>query len=108
MSSVLLSKVHHRDVTKSVHALQKEFRRRGWHRPATTIILGQFAIVLTMMIGGLAVFAFAPSILAKIVGMIISTMGALGVSTQAHTASHGAIARDKKFNRLLTYLGYPV
>jgi fatty acid desaturase len=88
--------------------LQAEFRRRGWHRRATGILLCQFAFVVALTIAGVAIFFLASSLVAKVLGCIIAAMGSLGISTQAHTASHGALSRKKWVNRFLTYLGYPV
>ncbi len=94
--------------TDSLKALQAEFRRRGWHRRATGVILTQFAVVLAMTFGGLAIFVFSPSYPVKALGMFVSVLGSLGISTQAHTASHGTVSSKDWLNRFLTYLGYPV
>jgi linoleoyl-CoA desaturase len=93
--------------TDSFEALQGEFRRRGWYRKATGTILLQYAAVVGMLFAGVAVFVFAPSYVAKALGLILAGMGGLGVSTQAHTASHGATSDRPWVNRLLTYFGYP-
>jgi fatty acid desaturase len=97
-----------RHYTDSIEALQAEFRRRGWDRPATGTLVAQFIVVLAMMFGGLAFFVFAMDYAIRALGLIVSTMGLLGVSTQAHTASHGAFSDSNRLNRFLTYLGYPV
>jgi fatty acid desaturase len=94
--------------TDSLRTLQAEFRRRGWHRPATGTLLLQWAVLLGLSFGGMAVFFLATSVLLQAVGMLLAGFGALGLSTQAHTASHGAVSRKKRFNRLLTYFGYPL
>jgi fatty acid desaturase len=63
---------------------------------------------LTLTLGGLAVFALASSWWVKAPGMLLSVLGSLGISTQAHTASHGTVSGRPWVNRFLTYLGYPV
>ena len=94
--------------TDSIESLQAEFRRRGWYRRATGAILVQWAILLALTFGGLAIFALVPSWWIKAIGMLLSVLGTLGISTQAHTASHGAVGGGSRFNRFLTYLGYPI
>jgi fatty acid desaturase len=88
--------------------MQAEFRRRGWHRPATGTLLLQYATLVVLALGGLAVFFLSSSLLVGVLGLLLSGFGTLGISTQAHTASHGAVSRKNWVNRLLTYLGYPV
>jgi fatty acid desaturase len=94
--------------TDNLKTLQAEFRRRGWHRRATGALLAQFAAVLAVMLGGLAVFVLVPNYAVQAFGLLVSTLGMLGVSTQAHSASHGAFSDKKWQNQFLTYLGYPV
>jgi hypothetical protein len=61
--------------TDTLKSAQAEFRRRGWHRRATGVILAQFAVVLAKTISGLAVFVFSPSYPVKALGMFLSVDG---------------------------------
>jgi fatty acid desaturase len=101
-------KLHRPHYTDSLKSLQKEFRRRGWHRRATGIILFQFGLVTALAFAGLALVVFSSAVVVMVAGMLLSAMGGLGIATQAHTASHGTVSRAKWLNRFLTYLGYPV
>src|SRR5438128_677066 len=94
--------------TDSLESMLREFRRRGWHRRATGTLLVQFAILLGLTLGGLAVFFLCPYLVLKALGLVISFLGTLGISTQAHTASHNALSKKKGVNRFFTYLGYPL
>src|SRR5947209_2795379 len=94
--------------TDTIESLQREFRRRGWHRPATAILLRQYALVVVLSVGGMALFDFSSHWGWQVLGLIAGAFGALAVSTQAHTASHGTVSRMSWLNHFLTYLGYPV
>ncbi|MGH7169457.1 MAG: fatty acid desaturase family protein [Gemmataceae bacterium] len=94
--------------TDTLASLQREFRRRGWHRPATAILLRQYALLLALSLGGLILFDISSDLRYQALGLMLSAIGSLGISTQAHTASHGTVSRAKWLNQGLTYLGFPV
>jgi linoleoyl-CoA desaturase len=93
-----------------VHALSmlnREFVARGWNKRATGRILLDLLANLVLSLGGIAVFVISDNLLVKAAGMLVSTAGSLGVSTNTHTSSHYATSDKRWLNRALTFFGYP-
>jgi fatty acid desaturase len=86
--------------------LNKQFVANGWNRKPTGRILLELGINLTLSLGGIAILIVSDSWLMKAVGMLISTTGSLGISTNTHTSSHYATCDKRWKNRALTYFGY--
>jgi fatty acid desaturase len=93
-------------VRRDMLRLQAEFRRRGFHRPATARILAEWVynVGLTGAIAGWWLF---DAWWLKAAALLVSTVGMLGISTCAHTAAHGAALPWRRANVALTYFGYP-
>ncbi len=87
--------------------LNREFIARGWNRKPTGRLLAELAFGLTLALGGLAVVVVSRNLLLDGLGLLVSTMGTLGVSTNTHTSSHNATSNRRWVNRALTYFGYP-
>jgi fatty acid desaturase len=87
--------------------LTLEFRRRGYDRPNTPRILAELFIFVLLAAGGMILCWQSQSSAYRMLGLVLSTLGAFGVSTNAHTASHFAASRDRRVNRALTYFGFP-
>jgi fatty acid desaturase len=94
--------------TDSFKTLRAELVRRGYYRKATGSILAQLALLQTMTILGLVLFLVSDVWPIKLLAIIVSGLGTLGVSTNGHTASHYAIARRKWLNELITLVNFPV
>ncbi|MEJ8815513.1 acyl-CoA desaturase [Variovorax ureilyticus] len=77
-----------------------------FRRKPTRSILEIFAFV-TVTALGIALVVASDWPLVKILGLALVTLGSLGVSTRAHTASHNAISNRAWVNRALTYFGFP-
>jgi linoleoyl-CoA desaturase len=94
-------------IRNEIMALQGEFRRRGFYRPATRRILLEWAYNLTLTFGGLAGWWLFESWWLRGAGLLVSTLGLTGVTTCAHTAAHGMALPWPWANTVLTYFGYP-
>ena len=89
------------------HKLRKELESRGCYERPTFRIVAELLINVTLTIAGIAVFAMSASWFVKILGLIVSTAGGLGVGTNTHTSAHDASSDKKWVNHALTYFGYP-
>ncbi|MDY7227233.1 fatty acid desaturase family protein [Hyalangium rubrum] len=88
--------------------LNQEFIARGWNRKPTGRLLAELALHVTLALGGIALVVLARSPWLDALGILVSTMGSLGVSTNTHTSSHYSTATRRWVNRALTYFGYPL
>jgi fatty acid desaturase len=94
-------------IRDEVAALQAEFRRLGFYRPASVRIMLQWVYNLALALGGLAGWCLFTSWWLDGLALLISTLGLSGMSTLAHTAAHGAALPWRWANTLLAYLGFP-
>jgi linoleoyl-CoA desaturase len=92
----------------SLSVLNQEFLARGWNRKPTGRLLTELAFHLTLAVGGLAVVVVSRSLLLDALGLLLSSMGSLGIATNTHTSSHYATSNRRWMNRALTYFGYPL
>lgn len=92
----------------SLKELTLEFRRRGYARPNTVRILAELLAYVLLTVGGMLLFCASQSTAYLALGLALSTVGAFGISTNAHTASHFAASQDRRVNRVLTYFGFPL
>lgn len=86
--------------------LRREFARHGWTRKATTRILWELAIHVSLFAGGSVLFLTAPGILWKLLGAVMAALGGVGIASNSHTSSHFGTARKSVVNRFLTHFGY--
>lgn len=91
----------------SLNTLLAIVKEHGVQEPKTGRALGELALFVGMILGGIAVFLLSDGLPIKVGAMFISTCGCLGMSTLAHTASHYTALNRRWLNRFLTYLGYP-
>ncbi len=93
-------------------ALRKELQAL-YRQPDATRQLIELAAHVAMMLAGGALFFVcdAPdswdSWLLRFAGVLLSALGCLGISTSSHTASHDALLRSRRGNRVLVQLGFP-
>lgn len=88
-------------------ALRADFRRRGFFEPREARVVGEFVVHVLICLGGLAVLVASDSWTVKILGLLVSTAGHLGVGSNAHTASHQAATRSRQLNKVLAWIGHP-
>lgn len=81
-------------------------KTHDFQEPKTARALGDFSLFIGLTLGGIAVFLLSDNLLVKIAAMFFSTCGCLGMSTNAHTASHYAAVRSRWLNKAMTYFGY--
>lgn len=87
-------------------ALRKELQALYGRPDATRQSLELAAHVAMMLAGGALFFAFdAPWL--WLGGVVLSALGCLGISTSSHTASHDALLRSRRGNRVLVQIGFP-
>ncbi|HMJ15099.1 MAG TPA: acyl-CoA desaturase [Polyangiaceae bacterium] len=104
-SPAALSRIPRRGA--SLKELTLEFHRRGYDRPNTPRIVAELSVFVLLAFGGMLVFLEGQSPAYLVLGLALSTLGAFGISTNTHTASHYAASRDRRVNRALTYFGFP-
>jgi fatty acid desaturase len=88
--------------------LRNELRACGYFEKKPGRVATELILHFIVALGGLAVFITAESTIVRIVAILISTIGSMGVGTNTHTSSHYGTARRKWVNEYLTYLGYPL
>ncbi len=89
----------------------REFRNmleaKGFYEYRTGRVVAEMvAFVMITLLGITVVIVFEP-IYIDALGMLLVTIGSMGVSTNTHMWSHGACSKNRKLNRLMTYFGYP-
>ena len=87
-------------------ALRRELQALYRHPDSTRQVL-ELATHVAMMLGGGAAFFCCDSPWLRLAGVILSALGCLGISTSSHTASHDALLRSRRGNRVLVQLGFP-
>jgi linoleoyl-CoA desaturase len=91
-----------------IQNLRHEFELRGWTRKATVPVLVELFIHLTITACGVAVYFSSDRLLLRTCGMLLVTVGSMGVGTNTHTSSHFATSARRWVNELLTFIGYPL
>ncbi len=87
--------------------LRTELRARSLTGPTTARVLVELGFHLLCALGGIALFVIADALPWQALGLLIMTLGNLGVGTNTHTASHHAASSKRWVNDLLTWFGYP-
>jgi linoleoyl-CoA desaturase len=88
-------------------ALRRELTARGFGRKATGRVLIELAVHVVLGVGGLIVFFASNNLAVRIIGLLVSTAGSMGVGTNTHTSSHYATSERRWVNEALTFFGYP-
>ena len=96
--------MQHADLTE----LSSLFRGLGYLIPNTRRMLTELTLHLGVYLVGLWIYLSQGCTPLGWVGILASALGSLGVSTNIHTASHGALFRSRRLNQLFVYLGYPL
>ena len=93
---------------EAVTELRREFARRGWDKKATNRILFELLIHTALALAGIAIFMASHNPALRILGLLISTFGCMGVGTNTHTSTHYATSDRRWVNEALSFLGYPM
>lgn len=88
--------------------LSRDVRARGFYTKPTLRMLSELILHIAACLGGIALFVVAQSYFVQVAALLLSTAGALGISTNSHTSSHNATSDSRQLNRTLTYFGYPL
>ena len=94
-------------IPSTFHELSLELKERGLTEKTPLRIIGELALHVANTLGGLVLFVVADSWLLAGLGLLVSTLGLLGVSTNTHTSAHGATSDSARVNWGLTCFGYP-
>ncbi len=92
---------------EDISNLKKEIKANGWYKKSEARMLYELLFHLTLMTGGLIIFALYQNIAVRILAMVVSTVGATGVTTHTHSSSHHSTFCNRKLNNFLVYFGYP-
>lgn len=87
--------------------LRRKFQELGFFRPAAGVVIAQFTTHIIVCLSGLLLTVQASTITMKLLGLVGSTVGMLGIATNAHTSSHNASTQNRWLNRALLLIGYP-
>src|SRR5579863_5017366 len=93
---------------EAVGELRKEFARRGWDKKATNRIVFELSMHVAIAAVGTVIFMTYHNPAVRVLGVLISTFGCMGVGTNTHTSSHYATSDKRWVNEALSYLGYPM
>ncbi len=93
---------------EAVTELRREFSLRGWDKKATNRILFELLIHVAIAVVGLAIFLTCHGLAVRILGIMISSFGCMGVGTNTHTSTHYGTSEKRWVNEALSYFGYPL
>ena len=92
----------------AVTELRREFARRGWDKKAANRILIELSIHVALALAGAAIFFAFHNTALRVLGLLISTFGCMGVGTNTHTSTHYGTSDKRWLNEALSYFGYPM
>jgi fatty acid desaturase len=92
------------DELEALAELRAQIRREALDRQTPVLGLAILAFHLGIMLGGIAVFVAGDVLWLRVVALLISTYGALGIGMTGHNASHYGVTGSRPVDRALTYL----
>ena len=93
---------------QAVAQLRVEFARRGWDQKATSRIVFELLIHAAIAVAGIAIFMTFHNPAVRLLAILISSFGCMGVGTNTHTSTHYGTSDKRWINEALSYLGYPM
>jgi fatty acid desaturase len=93
---------------QAVAQLRVEFARRGWDQKATFRIVFELLIHAVIAVAGIAIFMTFHNPAVRLLAILISAFGCMGVGTNTHTSTHYGTSDKRWINEALSYLGYPM
>ncbi len=91
---------------KAFRDLRARIRAAGLDKPTPILALAVYAVHVVAMLGGIAAFVAFEPLWIRALALIVSTYGALGISTSAHCASHYTVTGHRPVDRVLTIFGF--
>ena len=88
--------------------LRSDLRKRGLFKRPTARLIAELLVHVVVLFAGVGWSLAADSLWLKMAGLVVATMGAMGIGTNTHTSSHAATSDRKWLNDALTYFGYPL
>lgn len=92
----------------AVTELRKEFTRRGWDKKATNRIVFELFVHVAITVAGAIIFMLCHNLALRVLGILISSFGCMGVGTNTHTSTHYGTSDKRWVNEALSYFGYPL
>src|ERR1700683_2629854 len=93
---------------QAITELRREFARRGWGEKATNRIMFGLSSHVASALMGMSVFMNYHNPAVRVLGILISAFGCMGVGTNTHTSTHYGTSDKRWVNEALSYLGYPM
>jgi linoleoyl-CoA desaturase len=87
---------------EAVAELRKEFARRGWDKKATNRIVFELSIHVAIAVAGIAIFMTYHNPAVRLLGILISTFGCMGIGTNTHTSTHYGTSDRRWVNEALS------
>jgi linoleoyl-CoA desaturase len=88
--------------------LKKRVKQERLCEPTPLIASSVYLLHVATMLSGIYVCISSDNLLISGMALLISTYGAVGVSTSAHCASHGTATYNRRIDRALTFFGFPL
>jgi len=88
--------------------LRAEVRARGLDQPAPWHVIAELAFHVAVAVSGAVIYFKSELVVLRLLGMVVTTLGATGVGTNTHTSSHQATSDKRWLNELLLYFGFPL
>ena len=92
---------------RNLQLLRDELKRRGFFVRTPLRLMGELLLFVLLTLAGIVLVVMSEELVWKATGMLIVAWASLAVSTNAHTASHGAISNNHGINKALVLFGYP-
>lgn len=86
--------------------LVRLIRAQGWRQKAPVRSLLELSLHVSLCLGGITIAAISEHMLVQAAALLVSSIGATGISTNTHTSSHFATSNWPSLDRALTYFGY--
>lgn len=94
-------------MSSPLSALYQDFVARGWNVKGTGRVATEMVLHTAILITGITLFALVDNVWARIFALWVTTLGGLGIGTNAHTGSHFAASRERWVNWAFAFYGYP-
>jgi fatty acid desaturase len=91
---------------EKLRAFRKQLAGEGFFERAPRRIIAELTIFVAATGVGVILLLSIDSLVVDTLAMWLITMAGMGMSTNAHTASHNAVSTSRWVNEVMTYFGY--
>lgn len=88
---------------QALQDLRARMRAEGLDKPTPVLAVSILVLHVTAMFAGLAALLYFDSIILRLIGVVVTCYGALGIALTAHNASHYTLTGNRSIDRALTY-----